>query len=298
MPGKRTHLGWLGLPAGVFMVVALLLSGYWWLKSNLSEPREAPEAERVVSAQAGLPFQVLIPAYLPAGFDRKRVEIQTGRLGPQGEDMVRLIYSDWRGAKLILDEWIPLDSEAANPGGKPPDGMAAGVRPCNCICQDHSVGSITRLMIQVDMVHVMGETSDPQLLSRQQVETILRTLGPALGVQIHSSLKEIPPARPLPPAVQVSVNAEGIQEIVLVVTPSDYAPAHFAVKQNVPVRLIFRQLGQVGCGNELVVHLSFSVGQWSVSYGSSAVPGQPGKLTQPELCRSRIAWAGGLPICV
>jgi plastocyanin domain-containing protein len=51
--------------------------------------------------------------------------------------------------------------------------------------------------------------------------------------------------------VEVETNAEGVQEVVLVVTPGGYTPLRFAVKKGVPVRLIFRSLGQVGCGNEL-----------------------------------------------
>ena len=35
------------------------------------------------------------------------------------------------------------------------------------------------------------------------------------------------------------------------VTPGGYSPLRFAVKRGVPVRVVFRQLGRVGCGNEL-----------------------------------------------
>jgi hypothetical protein len=57
----------------------------------------------------------------------------------------------------------------------------------------------------------------------------------------------------LPPAEEVPVNAEGIQEVKLVVSRSGYTPVHFAVKAGIPVRLIFRQLGYVPGGNELFV---------------------------------------------
>ncbi len=57
----------------------------------------------------------------------------------------------------------------------------------------------------------------------------------------------------LPPAEEVPVNAEGIQEVVLVVSRSGYTPIHFAVKAGIPVRLTFRQLGYVPGGNELFV---------------------------------------------
>jgi hypothetical protein len=57
----------------------------------------------------------------------------------------------------------------------------------------------------------------------------------------------------LPPAEEVPVNAEGIQEVVLVVSRSGYTPLHFAVKTGVPVHLVFKQLGYVPGGNELLV---------------------------------------------
>jgi len=57
----------------------------------------------------------------------------------------------------------------------------------------------------------------------------------------------------LPPAEEIPVNADGVQEVMLVVSRSGYTPLHFAVKAGVPVRLVFRQLGYVPGGNELFV---------------------------------------------
>jgi plastocyanin domain-containing protein len=86
----------------------------------------------------------------------------------------------------------------------------------------------------------------------QELQSILNTLGPATNQQVYSSLDDVPVTYALPPAVDVPINAAGIQEVTLVVTPQGYSPAHFAVKSGVPVRLIFKQLGEVGCGNELL----------------------------------------------
>ena len=58
----------------------------------------------------------------------------------------------------------------------------------------------------------------------------------------------------LPPVEEIPVNAEGVQETVLVVSRSGYTPGHFAVKAGVPVRLTFRQLGYVPGGNILLIH--------------------------------------------
>ncbi len=57
----------------------------------------------------------------------------------------------------------------------------------------------------------------------------------------------------LPPAEEVPINSEGVQEVMLVVSRSGYTPIHFSVKARTPVRLVFRQLGYVPGGNELLV---------------------------------------------
>jgi hypothetical protein len=57
----------------------------------------------------------------------------------------------------------------------------------------------------------------------------------------------------LPPAEEIPVGADGIQEVMLVVSRSGYTPVHLSVRAGVPVRLTFRQLGYVPGGNELNV---------------------------------------------
>jgi hypothetical protein len=58
---------------------------------------------------------------------------------------------------------------------------------------------------------------------------------------------------PLPPAEVIPVNADGVQEVQLVISRSGYTPTHFAVKADVPVRVVFRQLGYVPGGNILLL---------------------------------------------
>jgi plastocyanin domain-containing protein len=82
---------------------------------------------------------------------------------------------------------------------------------------------------------------------------MLNTLGPATNRQVYSSIEDVPLSFSVPPAVEIPVGADGVQEVTLIVSPQGYSPVHFAVKKDVPVRLIFRQLGQVGCGNELIL---------------------------------------------
>jgi len=51
----------------------------------------------------------------------------------------------------------------------------------------------------------------------------------------------------------IPVNAEGVQEVQLVISRSGYTPTHFAVKAGIPVRVVFRQLGYVPGGNILLM---------------------------------------------
>ena len=57
------------------------------------------------------------------------------------------------------------------------------------------------------------------------------------------------------------VNADGVQEVQLVVSRSGYTPTHFAVKAGVPVRVVFRQLGYVPGGNILLLRWGAAGGE-------------------------------------
>jgi hypothetical protein len=244
---RRRFIIWLA--SGLLVVVCLLITGWAWLTLRPEEPREAPEAEAVLQAQASIPYQILIPAYLPAGFQREQVDIQTGLAGPQGQAMAQLVYSHPRGVTLALYEWKPFETVAFDPG----DSTGASVQMCSRMCRDHSQCRADRLLVDIGDLRVVGETSDPLILSPEHVRVILTTLAPAGGLLTYSTFEDVPLSTGLLPAEEVPANDSGVQELVLVVTPNGYTPVHFSVKKDVPVRLIFRQLGEVGCGNELYV---------------------------------------------
>jgi hypothetical protein len=106
--------------------------------------------------------------------------------------------------------------------------------------------------LNVGSVQIKVEFSTPNLIYYDQMQLMLDTLGPATNRQVYSAMEDVPLSFSVPPPVEVPVGSDGVQEVTLVVTPQGYAPVHFAVKKDVLVRLIFRQLGQVGCGNELI----------------------------------------------
>ena len=271
---KRLRLSWKGwVSAGAFLIM-LFSPGFLWLRGNKPVPRSAPEAERVLAAQADLPFQVLIPGYLPGGFNRGSVDIRIDQPGPRGEAMIQLTYLARPGISLILREWL-LDNQGSA-------DIAENGRKCVCICRSSGQCDMVGVQVTVGRVRVRVDFSVPGVLSPDQMQFVLDTLGPAANRQIYSSMNEVPLTYSVPPAVDVPLNASGVQELTLVVSPQGYSPAHFAVKVGVPVRLTFRQLGEVSCGNELIL-------QWGQGHSATLLlaspsdaqvleftPGQPG----------------------
>ena len=91
------------------------------------------------------------------------------------------------------------------------------------------------------------------VVSREQLVLAAETLGLASDLQVYSFATELPVIKDVapPPPFEVSTNNQGVQEFNLTITPGGYSPMRFAVRKDVPVKLIFRALGQVGCGNAL-----------------------------------------------
>jgi hypothetical protein len=114
-------------------------------------------------------------------------------------------------------------------------------------------GGLTALWVDVGPLRASIYTSRTDVSSREDILAMADSLGPASNRQVFSFILNPPRIRevPPPPPFEVPVNAGGIQELTLVVTPGGYSPLRFAVKKDLPVRLTFKQLGRVGCGNEL-----------------------------------------------
>jgi len=238
---------WLLLGAAV--VIGLVAIGVWQVNVNASVPHEAPEAEKVLGVQANMPFQIMIPAYLPGEFDRAGVDIKVDQSGPGGEPMVQLTYRTAQGAMLFAREWVP---------GNPDKEILANSRPIQTkwgkgwlLAQSDT---LVALWVDVGPTRVSIYTPNIDVLPSEKILAIAETLGPPSNQQVFTfvvdqpTIKDVPP----PPPVEIPVNSEGVQELTLVVTPGGYTPLRFAVKKGIPVKLTFRQLGQVGCGNELI----------------------------------------------
>lgn len=255
----RPRRKWLVL--GAFAASALLLLGAWQLTSTPATAQEAPEAGKVLAVQAEMPFQILIPAYLPKDFDRAGVDINVSESGPGGEPMVQLIYRTKKGLTVYLREWVPV-----NPGME----ILASSRPIETkwgrgwlLKHGEALGTI---WVNVGPMRVSLFTPSVKLLSAEDLLAMAESLGPASNRQVFSfvvnksAVREAAP----PPPVEIGINEQGVQEFTLVVTPGGYDPLRFSVKKGVPVKMTFRQLGQVGCGAELIF---------------PAYPGNPSALT-------------------
>ncbi len=231
---------------GGFIVVSLglIILGFFWFSHRNVEPPQAPEAEFVLNAQMEMPFQVLIPAFLPEVFMRQKAQVTVDQAGPQGEPRVLIVYPTRRGDTLTFYEWLPNEQSTE-------DRTAF----CSCMCMSRTECTTVEVGFSVGTLRIMAKVSNPAIVSAEEARTILDTLGPAVNSQVFSSLKQVPVAYSVPPAVDVAVNANGVQELTLVVTPDGYSPEHFAVRKDIPVKLTFRQIGEVGCGNELIIQL-------------------------------------------
>ncbi|RPI20451.1 MAG: hypothetical protein EHM70_26485 [Chloroflexota bacterium] len=234
---------------GAILLVGLLAGGFGLYRQLQPKTTEAPEAARILEVQAHMPFQILIPAYMPKEFDRLGVEIQVDQVGPGGEPMIQLMYSTRKGKTLFVREWVPVN---------PASEILAASRPVETkwgkgwlLKQGESLAA---LWIDVGPLRVSIYSPDPYTVTPEQLLEMAETIGPASNQQVFSFVVDLPDVHEVEPAppFEVPVNAEGVQELTLVVTPGGYTPVRFSVKQGVPVRLIFRQLGQVGCGNVLI----------------------------------------------
>ena len=241
------HQGWLWL--GGLLVLGLFAMGIWLIAGSKPVSAEAPEANKILSVQAHMPFQILIPAYLPGEFDRAGVDVKVDGTGPGGEPMVQLTYRTGGGATLFVREWVPVNPDME---------ILAASRPIQTkwgrgwlLSQGQSLAAV---WVDVGPLRTAIYSHNLNVLTKEQILGMAESLGPASNRQVFTFVVEKPVIKEMAPSppMEIKINDQGVQELTLVVTPGGYSPLRFAVKKGIPVRMTFRQLGQVGCGNELI----------------------------------------------
>jgi len=244
---KRISSRWW-IAGGALLAVVIGLVAWLLLSSSTPALAEAPEAGKVMEVQATMPFQIIIPAYMPADFERGKVDIKVSETGPSGEPMAQLAYRTRQGATLNLKQWVPVNPDMETLSGSRPIQTKWGkgwlLTQVNLVA----------LWVDVGPLRISLYTTNLDVLSREDILQMADTLGPPTNNQVFTFsvekpvIKDVPP----PPPVEAKVGADGVQELVLVITPGGYSPLRISFKQGVPARLVFRQLGQVGCGNVLI----------------------------------------------
>lgn len=236
------------LIAGVLgvLIIAALVFG---LSSRRPAPVDAPEAEKVLEIQKDLHFGVLIPAYLPGGFDRENVGIKVNNNGPAGEPKVDLTYRNRNNSYVYIQEWLAVNPDMETLNGSRPIQTKWG--KSWLLTQGKS---LVALWVDVGPLRISLSTNNPEEVSREQLIMAGESLGLASYLQVYSFYNELPVIQDVPPPLpfEVPLNADGVQELNLTITPGGYSPIRFAVKKGVPVKLNFRALGEVGCGSTLI----------------------------------------------
>ncbi len=244
---RRMWLWWLITPAALIAVIVGV--ALWKWAATPPAPTEPPEATRILSAQESTKnFGILIPAYLPKAFNRAGVEIAVSQGGPAGEPQVDLAYRTSRGASLFIRQWVPANPELETLSGSRPIQTKWGKGWL--LTQGKSLIAV---WVDVGPLRVSLSTHNIDVLSREQLVMAANTLGLASDLQVYSFATELPVIKDVtpPPPFEVPVNSQGVQEFNLTITPGGYSPMRIAVKKDIPVRLVFRAIGQVGCGNAL-----------------------------------------------
>jgi len=211
---------------------------------------EPPEAAKVIEAQNQTGnFGILIPAYLPKGFDRARVEITVNPVGPAGEPAVDMTYHTKKGVVLFLRQWVPANPDMETLVNSRPIETKWGKGWLLT-----QANSLIALWVDIGPLRVSLSTPNVDIISREQLLLTANTLGLAMDMQVQSFKTELPVIKGIEPPLpfEVKINADGIQELNLTITPGGYSPMRFAVQNDIPVKINFRAMGEVGCGDMLI----------------------------------------------
>jgi len=243
----------------------------WWLMSGVagiavialsigvfisSQPEfiNAAEADDVMAAQEGMDFGILIPTYIPKGFDRENVAIKVDTAsGPSGEPVAELTYRNLgKKAAIFIRQWVPGNPDLENLVGSFPIETKWGK---GYLMEQGKGTVIGTVWVMVGPLRIAVQSSNLDVVSKEQLVQIANTMGLASQDQVYTfkmdplKIYGIAP----PPPFEVQINSEGIQELNLTISPGGYSPIRFAVKKNIPVKVNFRALGDVGCGNTLIM---------------------------------------------
>jgi hypothetical protein len=187
---------------------------------------------------------------LPNGFDRAGVQVTVDGAGPGGESAASLIYHGKGDSTIFLNQWVPGNPEMETLNGS----RIIETKWGKSWLLTEGTDGLVALWVDVGPLRVSLHTPSQQMMSRQQLVLAAETLGLASNLQVNSFVSELPQIKDMapPPPFEVKNSEKGSQELNLTITPGWYNPIRFAVKKGIPVKINFRAMGEVGCGNTLI----------------------------------------------
>jgi hypothetical protein len=249
-PSRWYKRWWLWLLIGLLLVGVSTVT--FKIVTAAPAPAEPPEMAKIMAAQDSMhEFGILIPGYLPRGFDRAKVEIETNQNGPGGEPTADLTYRTKTGATIFIHQWVPVHPELEILNGS----RIIQTKWGKGWLLTQGTDGLVDLWVDIGPLRVSVITTDPKTVSREQLLLVGETLGLASNNQAFTFAPELPRIQDIqpPPPFEVQLNDEGIQELNLTITPGGFEPIRFEVEKGIPVKINFRALGEVGCGNVVMI---------------------------------------------
>jgi hypothetical protein len=240
---------WYIIIVAVIVVSASAIS--WKVLSAPPSVAEPPEAAKVLAAQQNLQdFGILIPGYLPGGFNRSGVDVQVNQTGPSGEPSVDMLYRNKNGSYLSLHQWVPVNADLETLNGS----RIIQTKWGKSWLLTEGTDGLVAVWVDIGPLRVSISSPDQKTISRQQLVLAAETLTLASNAQAFSFVTQLPQIVDMapPPPFNVQTNAGGVQELNLTITPGGYSPIRFAVNKGVPVKINFSAVGDVGCGSVLI----------------------------------------------
>lgn len=248
---RKRRRFWLisgGSVAAIIIAIVLFIS---------SQPAYvvAPEAKKIMAAQEGMKFGILIPSYMPGGFDREAVDLKVDMAsGPSGEPQAMLTYRNLgKQAAIFIKQWVPGNPAMETLIKSVPIETKWGK---GWLMTQGGKEGIGNIWVSIGQLRVSVSSTNLSIVSPEQLLQMANTMGLASEDQVYTFSMDpvtIHGVAPPPPFI-VKPNSEGIQELNLSITPGGYSPIRFLVKKGIPVRINFRAVGEVGCGISGVIN--------------------------------------------
>lgn len=187
---------WLML---ILFGIATIIGGILLHRQLNPTSTQASEAEKILNIQASIPFQILIPAYLPQQFDRDGVDVNVKHKGPGGQPTVQLTYRTRKGATLFVREWVPVNRDKE---------VLTSSRPIRTkwgrgwmLSQGHNLFT---LWVDAGPLRTSIYTARLDVIKKEEVLAIANSLEPASNRQVFSSVADTPQISkaPAPPPVE------------------------------------------------------------------------------------------------